>query len=483
MAQRRRRLGLRARVTLAFAVGALLLSSSVAASTFALTRNQLLSQLESNAVDQVWRNAREIRAALRNPDADVTSVLDQLYTPNEARVLLELSDGQIRSPSALTPRDIPADLRASVVTEGTGLVRYVQNSQPRLAIGVTIGELGAEYFEVAPLDELDETLRTLAVILTGTALATSLVGAVFGYLSARTALRPLQDVSAAAGSIASGDLGIRIDPDSDPDLSAITTSFNEMAEALQARIERDERFASDVSHELRSPLMTLAASISVLEGRRDEMPEVAQQALDLLVADIERFRRLVEDLLEISRFDAGAARLEVSWIQLSEFLSRVIAGSRTPAVPLVVSPRHAELTIRADKRRLAQVVTNLLDNADKYAGGATAVSFRPIGDHVHIVVDDEGPGVSSDDKERIFDRFSRGGADAGRRQAATGVGLGLSLVAEHVRLHGGRVWVMDQLDGRSGSRFVVELPRNLPGVDDDDDHEHEDDHHHEEAAL
>ena len=242
-----------------------------------------------------------------------------------------------------------------------------------------------------------------------------------------------------------------------------------MTAALQARIERDERFASNVSHELRSPLMTLSASISVLESRRDEMPDVAQRALELLIADVERFRRLVEDLLEISRFDAGAARLDLSHIHLAEFLGRLIAGSRTPEVPLLVSPRDADLVIPADKRRLAQVVTNLLDNAAKYAGGATAVSFRPIGDHVHIVVDDAGPGISEDDRERIFDRFSRGGSDAGRRESATGVGLGLSLVAEHVGLHGGRVWVTDRPDGEPGARFVVELPSQVPGFDEEED--------------
>ena len=450
-------------------MGALLLSSSVAGSTFGLTRRELVSQQERAAVSQLWINAREIRTSLRDPAADVPAVLDELYTANQARSLLQLRTGDIRSPSALVLEDIPDDLRQAVHRQGTGLKRFERDGLPQLGVGVSIGELQADYYEVVPLDTLDDTLRTLAAVLTGTAIAASLGGAVFGYWSARTALQPLREMSAATTSIASGDLSIRLDPETDPDLGPITTSFNDMAEAFQARIERDERFASDVSHELRSPLMTLAASISVLQSRRDEMPDVAQQALDLLVSDTERFRRLVEDLLEMSRYDAGAARLEISWIQLSEFLSRVIAGSRTPGVPLRVSPRHADLTIQGDKRRLAQVITNLLDNAEKYAGGATGVSFRPIGDHVHITVEDAGPGIAPEDRDRIFDRFRRGGSDAGRRQAATGVGLGLSLVAEHVRLHGGRVWVMEQPDGRPGSRFVVELPQRIAGFDEEED--------------
>jgi signal transduction histidine kinase len=468
MAGSRRRLGLRTRVTLAYAVGALLLSSTVASLTFAMTRSQLLSQAESSAITQVWRNAREIRTALRNPEVDVAAVLDQLYTPNEARVLLEIAGQEPRSPTALAPRQIPSDLRALVLTTGAGIKRYAQDGQPRLGIGVTIAESEAQYFEVVPLDDLDNTLNTLAATLTGAAVFASLAGAVLGHWSARRALQPLRELSQAARSLAGGDLATRIEPDPDPDLAAITTSFNEMAAALQARIERDERFALDVSHELRSPLMTLSASMAVLQARRDAMPPVARQALDLLVADVDRFSQLVEDLLEISRFDAGAAHLEPTRLQLAEFLDRVIAGTTTPAVPVVVSPCHGDLTIVADKRRLAQVVTNLLDNAAKYGGGACAVSFRPVGDHVHITIDDQGPGVPPEDRERVFDRFSRGGTGAGRRESATGVGLGLSLVSEHVRLHGGRVWVTDRPDGRPGARFVVELPAGRNSLEGDD---------------
>ncbi len=119
---------------------------------------------------------------------------------------------------------------------------------------------------------------------------------------------PLADAAQAAKAIAGGRLDTRLESTDDHDLGELSTSFNDMAAALQRRIERDARFASDVSHELRSPLMTLSASIEVLQARRDEMPERAATALDLLVADVARFQNLVEDLLEISRFDAGAVR-------------------------------------------------------------------------------------------------------------------------------------------------------------------------------
>ena len=141
---------------------------------------------------------------------------------------------------------------------------------------------------------------------------------------------PVADASEAAKAIAGGRLETRLAPTDDPDLGVLASSFNDMAAALQQRVERDARFASDVSHELRSPLMTLSASIDVMEARRDEMPERAQAALDLLVSDVARFRGLVEDLLEISRFDAGAIRLHLEDLRVSQFVRNAVAVSSAP---------------------------------------------------------------------------------------------------------------------------------------------------------
>jgi signal transduction histidine kinase len=236
-----------------------------------------------------------------------------------------------------------------------------------------------------------------------------------------------------------------------------------MAGALQERIERDARFASDVSHELRSPLTTLAATVEVLKARRDEMPDRAQAALDLLDADIARFTQLVADLLEISRFDAGAARLELEDVRISQLVLNA-AGTAADTVPVAVSADAAGAIVLVDKRRLVRVIANLIDNAAKYGGGATGVEVH-LGrsdiddrDVVQIVVEDNGGGVPPEERERVFERFARGTVAAGSRGSGEGSGLGLALVKEHVALHGGRVWVEDRLDGESGARFVVELP-------------------------
>ena len=236
-----------------------------------------------------------------------------------------------------------------------------------------------------------------------------------------------------------------------------------MASALQQRVERDARFASDVSHELRSPLMTLAASVEVMLARRDDMPERAQSALDLLVADVSRFQGLVEDLLEISRFDAGAIRLHLEDLIVAEFVRQAIGVSSMPHTTVSVSERAENFVMHVDRRRLARVIANLIDNARLHGGGEPEVIVseaenegEPIG-HVWIAVQDHGAGVPLDERHLIFERFARG-AVAGRRSSSDGAGLGLALVDEHVRLHGGNVWIEDRLDDEPGARFVIELP-------------------------
>ncbi|HJR24012.1 MAG TPA: HAMP domain-containing sensor histidine kinase, partial [Acidimicrobiales bacterium] len=264
-------------------------------------------------------------------------------------------------------------------------------------------------------------------------------------------------VSTAATALAAGRLDTRVESSTDPDLRSITESFNDMAQALQDRIEQDGRFASDVSHELRSPLMTLTASIEVMQNQREDLPERSRAALDLMAGDVDRFQQLVEDLLEISRFDAGVARLELEEVHLAELVMQAVSHSTDADVPVELDAALAGLVVHADKRRIVRVIANLIDNAGKYGGGATSVSLRRVDDGIQIAVEDRGPGVPDDDRNLIFDRFSRG-ASAGRRGHTEGVGLGLALVAEHVTLHGGRVWVDGRADGDEGARFVVELP-------------------------
>jgi signal transduction histidine kinase len=218
--------------------------------------------------------------------------------------------------------------------------------------------------------------------------------------------------------------------------------------------------------------MTLAASVEVLENSRDGMSERAQMALDLLKADVDRFQQLVEDLLEISRFDVGSVRLNLEEVILPEMVIQAVSAAGVGMIPIMYDEDVGETIVKVDKRRFGRVIANLLDNAQKYAGGATRVQVvavaapeaddglappEPVEARVRIAVEDEGNGVAEEERQIIFDRFSRG-SEGGNRASDSGVGLGLALVEEHVKLHGGRVWVEDRPDGRSGARFVIELP-------------------------
>ena len=469
-----RPLGLRTRVTLSYALGALALSSALALAVPALVQQRLLSNIETAAQGQVWRNAQALRRDLSSSDRSeeltenaISSALDDLLRSNEALVLLLLADGEPRSLSGLLESNIPESLAEVVAEQGAGQQLTDINETAQLAVGLRIGEISATYYELVPLEELSTTLSTLRFVLISMALGSTVAAALIGYYSSRRLLHPISEVATAAQAIASGRFDTQLDDPSDPDLSRLTDSFNEMVVALRQRIERDERFASDVSHELRSPLMTLSASVEVLKGRQEEMPEAASQAVELLASDLARFQRLVADLLEISRLDAGAVVLDRSPLLVGEFLSRVLAQFGSDA-SLSPAGDCSALAVLGDKRRLAQVVTNLLENADKYGGGTTLVKYSGDESLVTIEIIDDGPGVPENDRTRIFERFSRAGADAGRRETATGVGLGLSLVAEHVRLHDGRVYVTDRQNGASGARFVIELPSHEPQGQDEE---------------
>jgi signal transduction histidine kinase len=342
-------------------------------------------------------------------------------------------------------------------------------------VGVPIPSLHAAYFEVFSLADLGHTLRVLGITLIGTGIVTTVLGTALGRFASRRLLRPLAGVSRAAVAIAGGQLDTRLAPEtSDPDLQGLTTSFNTMVDQIQARIEREARFNSDVSHELRSPLTTLSASLEVLETDRDNLPPRAQRALQLLGDDLRRFQRMVGDLLEMSRADAGSVDVFLEEVNVGELVQRAVEagvrslgeGALTPTV--VIAPDAQSLHIDVDKRRFERIMANLLENAANYGGGATMITVVSVGPAasdgaegegartiVEIAVEDAGPGISPIERTKVFDRFYRGSA-SGRRGTGTGTGLGLALVAEHARLMHGHAWAESSPSG--GARFVVSLP-------------------------
>jgi signal transduction histidine kinase len=322
--------------------------------------------------------------------------------------------------------------------------------------GVPLPSVDGEYFEIVSLHELQSTLSVIRNSLLGAAAATTLAAALLGIWAARRVLQPLREISGAALDIAGGHLARRLETHGDPDLDPLALSFNRMVDALQHRIEQDARFASDVSHELRSPLTTLRASAEILEARAARLSDTVRDPLELLVAEVRRFERLVSELLELSRAEADVDPIELEPVNLGDLVLHSVGVTDDVDFLVEIDPVLAKQPILSDKRRLNRVLVNLLENARTHGGGTTAVSVRRVEGRARLEVEDAGGGVPPADRERIFERFARGAA-AGRRGRGSGTGLGLALVAEHVRMLGGDVWVEDTA-AADGARFVVEIP-------------------------
>jgi two-component system, OmpR family, sensor histidine kinase MtrB len=448
------RLGLPARLALAFAVGGGLVTGVVGGSSYFLVRQELLSQRSEEATRQAFSNARVVRDALRLPNPVVDSkFLETLRSEDRSYPLVRFRDQWKGTITGRRAEVLPTSLIDHLLAGRSGRQRFDLAGNPHLAVGVPMPAVGAVYVEVFPLDRLESILATLRNSLIAGTLAALTVGATLGAWTARRVLRPVAEVALAAERLANGNFDARLDSGSDPDLNRVATSFNTMVDAVQRRIEREERFASDVSHELRTPLGTMSAAAQVLERRRGEMPERAAAAVDVITSQLKRLSQMVLDLLEIARIDAGVADVHFESCNVSSLTKRIMEGHGTPVDRLHVAGAMDTAEIMVDPRRLEQIVRNLLDNAVKYAGGVSAVRISGSNRWVTIAVEDHGPGVADSERKRIFERFSRGRA----AQDIPGTGLGLALASDQAALLNGRLGVSSNRP--TGAVFTLTLER------------------------
>lgn len=447
-----RRLGLRARVSAAFAIGALALSSCATLISYELTRNTLLQERERTAVRATFFDAAVVNAGVTGNEPDIAGALQALDVGADRYVLLYHGDRWYgRSAAADPDAAVPQALQRMAARGEAGAQRIRHDGRPALVVAIPLRDQAIIY-EIVSLRELERTLQLLALVLTTVAIMMAAGGAAIGWYVTRHALRPLAAVADAARGIADGDLETRLDPRTEPDLAQLTTSFNHMADELGRRLQRDRRFAADVSHELRSPLQTLAAAVSVVRRRRDGLDERAAFAVDLIADEVDRFQALVNDLLELARTDQPVHREPTDVIELASRVCRSCGVSDT----IVELAPGTSAVWRLDRRRVEQMLGNLVQNAIGYGGGPVAIRFgRGDRNSCFIEVDDTGPGVAEEYRESIFDRFVRGPA-AHDRGASDGTGLGLAIVAQHAAAHGGVVTAGER--PRGGARFRIELP-------------------------
>ncbi len=494
-------------------VATVLLSAVVAGSAGWLVMRQISDGLVSSRVDQAIAEAtsetdaaRERLGSAGSTDFDPTTQLRQLVESLLARgkvrgfsvVVLGPFDPEapesptgapttgIRATPGISPESVPARLQQRIARSATSAWTFTRlqhregadgQDGPAVAVGSRVvlpsdgGTYGLYY-----LFSMDEEQRTLNLVrrslLTSGIVLLALVGGVVLVVT-RQVIGPVRLVRRVAERIASGRLGERMQVHGEDDIARLSTSFNQMADALQQQIRQlvdlsrtQRQFVADVSHELRTPLTTVRMAGDVLYDARGEFEPMSARAAELLQTELDRFENLLTDLLEISRFDAGAAGLELAEVNLSDIARRTVDLARPVArergVDLVVDapePCVAEVDGRRIERVLRNLVTNAIDHVDvrsnarrdrrvivRVAGNAGAVA---------VSVRDYGVGLEPNQVNMVFNRFWR--ADPARARSTGGTGLGLAISLEDAQLHGG--WLQVWGEPERGALFRLTVPR------------------------
>jgi two-component system sensor histidine kinase MtrB len=455
-----RPLGLRARLILTFAMVSALVAVAVAGISYAIVR----SDTWRSNIDRASREARvhlEDAAATLPPDPSAPQLrrfLAQVRARSTAEVVATLGDRTLTTAPGFTAAQIPDALRGPVADGRVVAQRTTAGREPVIVVGGAVLPDGPELYLFFPQQQTAQDLSRLAVVLAATSGALVLMSAAVGAVAASGLLRPIARTRAAVRAVAAGDLDARLDVEGDDELAELARAFNAMTAALRRNIGElreleagQRRFVSDVSHELRTPLTALTTACEVLEANTDGLSDAGSRAARLVVVESRRLAALVEDLMEISRMDAGAAEITLERVDVM----RAVAGAlRSRGWHDDVRVRGDDgVTVLMDARRLDAIIGNLVGNARAYGGPPIVVTVRSSPDHVDIDVTDHGDGIPSHHLQRIFDRFYK----VDRSRSSGGTGLGLAIARENARLHGGELTVAS-VQGE-GTTFTLRLPR------------------------
>jgi two-component system sensor histidine kinase MtrB len=383
-----------------------------------------------------------------------------------------------RASGFVDPRaSVPQSLRDSV-DEGVGAFKTYtsikftdgQEAEPGLVVGTRLKDVDGQSYQLYYLFPLVQEERSLTLVKTTLATAGLFVVVLLGaiaWLVVRQVVTPVRMAAGVAERLSTGVLRERMKVTGEDDIARLGEAFNKMAQNLQGKINQLEelsrmqrRFVSDVSHELRTPLTTVRMAADVIHEARVDFDPVTARSAELLAGQLDRFESLLADLLEISRFDAGAAALEAEPIDLREVVRRVIEGAEPLAerkgTRIRVAGDEQPVVAEADARRVERVLRNLVVNAVEHGEGRdVVVRLAAAGGAVAVAVRDYGVGLKPGEATRVFNRFWR--ADPARARTTGGTGLGLSIAVEDARLHGG--WLQAWGEPGGGSQFRLTLPR------------------------
>ncbi|MFF4161364.1 MtrAB system histidine kinase MtrB [Streptomyces sp. NPDC001678] len=374
-------------------------------------------------------------------------------------------------------RSVPADLRRQLDSrtgtfEKPGTIKRSSSDEgePALIVGKRLYDVNGKPYQLYYLFPFTQEEKSLSLVkgtlTTAGVFVVVLLGAI-AWLVVRQIVTPVRMAASISERLAAGVLQERMKVTGEDDIARLGEAFNKMAQNLQVKIQQLEelsrmqrRFVSDVSHELRTPLTTVRMAADVIHEARDSFDPVTARSAELLFGQLDRFESLLADLLEISRFDAGAAALEAEPIDLRDVVNRVVEGALPLAdrkgSRLLVRGAEQPVIAEADARRVERVLRNLVVNAVEHGEGRdVVVRLGVAGGAVAVAVRDYGVGLKPGEAARVFNRFWR--ADPARARTTGGTGLGLSIAVEDARLHGG--WLQAWGEPGGGSQFRLTLPR------------------------
>jgi two-component system sensor histidine kinase MtrB len=421
-------------------------------------RKKILADIVVNATTQVVKEARREIIFLKVP------------SKKKSKVTYEMTSSQIKASS------IPANLREKVA--GSSAIETVYApvkgksgiSREVLIVGKRINIPSGGLYEMYIVFSLENQTATLTLIrnsLLLTGLGLIFLIAMITWLVVRQVVKPVREAARIATQFTKGDFSQRMKVESQDEMATLAQSYNEMAQSIEQQISRlenlsrvQQRFVSDVSHELRTPLTTLRMASEVIYNQRTAFDPLVARSSELLAAQIDRFERLLEDLLEVSRFDAEVAGLEPVEFVVLGLIKRCVKDFEIGEVDtesgIRVLTDSPVVLIQADARRVERIMRNLLSNALDHADGKeVVVNIVATDTEVGIGVRDYGSGLDESALIRVFDRFWR--ADPSRARVRGGTGLGLSIALEDARLHNGELDAWGR-PGR-GAHFVLTLPR------------------------
>ncbi|MFB7191333.1 ATP-binding protein [Streptomyces sp. NPDC056230] len=478
--------GLRTRLVVTFVVVALVSAVTATALAYRDARTAVLQRTQNAAVNDLRERVTAVAAefdvppdqrALARFAAKVSDGIGSRIVVARYQDLVAVSDSL-----ADTEGRITAELRAAVrAGGGARFQRVMWRGEPYLVVGMPVRYAdgdhrtsGLEVFAITDLRaERDDTAALLDSVRAGVA-PVVLLSAVLALLAAGTVLRPVRKLGRATRELAAGDLGSRVAVTGHDELADLARTFNDSADALQAsdaelreQEAKARRFVADVSHELRTPLAAMTMVATVLEEDADQLPPDAARAARTVGAETARLARLVEDLMEISRFDAKAVRLNATGTDLADTVRASLALRGW--TDRVRADLQEDVRAVVDRRRIDVIVANLVGNALRHGAPPVTVTLGTAlaadGEWVTLEVADRGPGLPPGARERVFDRFykadearTRGTAD----DSGQGSGLGTAIALENARLHGGTIDVADVTDVTDGPRrgavFTLRLP-------------------------